>query len=81
MKCLVFILLVSLSAVIVNARRKELEFVEMVNAIEQECLIKESVRSMGGMSMEEEYELEMKIKEWHCFLECVATDMGIVSKF
>lgn len=81
MKCFVFILLALLSVVIADARRRDLEFLEMVNAIEQECLIKESVRSYGGLSMEEEYELDMKIKEWHCFLECVASDMGIVRNF
>lgn len=81
MRCFVFILLALLSAVIADARRRDLEFLEMVNAIEQECLIKESVRSYGGVSAEEEFELDMKIKEWHCFLECVASDMGIVRKF
>jgi hypothetical protein len=81
MKCFVIILLALLSAAIAESRRRELEFVEMVNAIEQECLIKESIRSYGGTSMEEVYELDMKIKEWHCFLECVASDMGIVRKF
>lgn len=79
---LIFIFLLS-SVIAQKSRRRDLEFVEMVNAIEQECLIKERMRSIEGSSDYEEETIDYKIKEWHCFLECVASDMGIVrfSKF
>lgn len=67
---------VVLSAAVADNKRDQ--FIEMVNAIEAECLMKENITAYGSYEDKEE-EMTMKILEWHCFLECVASDMGIVS--
>lgn len=66
----------------VHQHQQQLEkFTGHVKHIQDYCLIKENVTNSGGSSEEEEEEISDKIHEWHCFLECVASEMGIVSFF
>lgn len=55
------------------------QFTEQVQKIQDYCLVKENITRTGGSSEEQEEEISEKVYEWHCFLECVASEMGIVS--
>lgn len=79
MKALTFLTFIFVVISAAKAQNRRDQFIGMISAIEQDCLIKENISNYGGSSESIEEEMEMKVREWHCFLECVASDMGIVS--